>query len=149
MNNVLKVAAVGVVLTITAGTIVTANAQIQVQRPVPQIMEQASKTNNIRVSNRYDSTEDEAFKSFFDDNSAAINDRDVIIDEGTELSFQTRKDSQIIIFLQGGELTTTLNGLKREREEGESWVIGPGTSVVLEAGDDSASLNWLEISTGY
>ena len=107
---------------------------------------QVFEAGNVRVAERYDSREDIRYLAFSGQDGPDISDRDVIIDGDTELSFVTQPNSQIVVFLQGGELTTVIDGVEKEREEGESWVIGPEMRVSIRTGDDSATFNWLEIA---
>ena len=107
---------------------------------------QVFEAGNVRVAQRYDSREDIRYLAFSTQDGPDISDRDVILDGDTELSFVTQPNSQIVVFLQGGELTTVIDGVEKEREEGESWVIGPEMRVSIRTGDDSATFNWLEIA---
>lgn len=77
--------------------------------------------------------------------TARIVGRDVIVNGGRRVEFNTG-NSHFIVSLTGGELTTVEAGREVDREEGDRWAIAPGTNVLFTTGDDSATLDMLEIT---
>jgi len=54
----------------------------------------------------------------------------------------------MIVQLRGGELTTVIDGEKRERAEGELWTVPAGVRMGLETTDDSAVLQTVVVTGG-
>ena len=46
----------------------------------------------------------------------------------------------VIVQLHSGKLTTVIDGKAQEREEGEFWVVGPGTQMAVEVTSEAAVL---------
>lgn len=46
----------------------------------------------------------------------------------------------VIVQLHSGKLSTVIDGKAQEREEGEFWVVGPGTKMAVEVTSEAAVL---------
>ncbi len=46
----------------------------------------------------------------------------------------------MIVQLRGGEIATTINGVRQERREDDYWTVPAGASMALETEDDTAIL---------
>jgi hypothetical protein len=51
----------------------------------------------------------------------------------------------VLYELRAGKLTTIVNGNRQERREGEFWIVRPGETITLEAGDDAVLLQTLQV----
>lgn len=51
----------------------------------------------------------------------------------------------LVIELRGGQLITTINRERREREDGEIWTVPAGTAMTIETGRDMAILEVLAV----
>ena len=51
----------------------------------------------------------------------------------------------LVIELRGGQLITTINGERREREDGEIWTVPAGAAMTVETGRDMAILEVLAV----
>ena len=60
-------------------------------------------------------------------------------------SLGLRSNGITIIQLRAGELTTVINGKRQERKEGEFWTVPAGAQFSVETGDDTATIQTIEI----
>jgi hypothetical protein len=51
----------------------------------------------------------------------------------------------VVYELRAGKLTTVIDGNRKERREGEFWLVRPGETIVLETEDDSVVVQTIEI----
>jgi len=100
----------------------------------------------LRVSTRFESGGDE--REALALGVARIADRDVAINGRAQFKYTTGKRTHLVLLLEGGDLTVTIDGKSVKHEAGESWVIPPGTTVTFATGNDTASVNWVEIDAG-
>ena len=49
-------------------------------------------------------------------------------------------EGTLMAYLQAGEVTTTINGKREERRQGQIWTVPPGVAMALATGRDTASL---------
>jgi len=49
-------------------------------------------------------------------------------------------DGTLMAYLQAGDVTTTINGKKEPRRQGQIWAVPPGVPMGLATGRDAASL---------
>jgi len=60
-------------------------------------------------------------------------------------SLGLRSNGITIMQLRAGELTTVINGKRQERHEGEFWTVPAGAQFSVETGDDTATIQTIEI----
>ena len=51
----------------------------------------------------------------------------------------------LVVQLRGGEVVTTIDGERRERKSDEFWTVPAGSTMSIETGDDSATLQTIAI----
>lgn len=51
----------------------------------------------------------------------------------------------MIVQLRGGQLATVIDGKRQERREGEFWTVPVGSSMSVETGNDSATLQTMVV----
>jgi len=97
----------------------------------------------VRVSTRFESARDGVATSALGGRRLA--DRDVIINGRSAFRYTTGKRTFLVLLLQGGDLTVTIDGKAVKHEPGDTWVVPASTTVTFATGNDTASVNWVEV----
>lgn len=53
----------------------------------------------------------------------------------------------MVVQVNGGEITTVIQGEKQKRKENEFWTVPAGTAMGFETGNDSASIQTIAVSS--